>query len=82
MDYFGAFDRPGAFGSFVAKLDVVVENGVVKEQAYHLLDVDPDKYKEDEEMKALVKKARGPYAKEVDRVIGTTKVFPPAWHPR
>ncbi len=66
--------EPGAFGSFVAKLDVVVENGVVKEQAYHLLDVDPDKYKEDEEMKALVKKAREPYAKEVDRVIGTTKV--------
>lgn len=66
--------EPGAFGSFVAKLDIVVENGVVKEQAYHLLDVDPDKYKEDEEMKALVKKAREPYAKEVDRVIGTTKV--------
>ena len=65
--------EPGAFGSFVAKLDVVVENGVVKEQAYHLLDVDPDKYKEDEQMKALVKKAREPYAKEVDRVIGTTK---------
>lgn len=66
--------EPGAFGSFVAKLDIVVEKGVVKEQAYHLLDVDPDKYKEDEEMKALVKKAREPYAKEVDRVIGTTKV--------
>ena len=66
--------EPGAFGSFVARLDVVIENGVVKEEAYHLLDVDPDKYKEDEEMKAMVKKAREPYAKEVDRVIGTTKV--------
>ncbi|MGC1240223.1 MAG: metallophosphoesterase, partial [Chryseosolibacter sp.] len=66
--------EPGAFGSFVAKLDVVVEDGVVKEQAYQLLDVDPDKYREDEEMKALVKKARAPYTKEVDRVIGTTKV--------
>ena len=66
--------EPGAFGSFVAKLDIVVEDGVVKEQAYQLLDVDPDRYREDEEMKDLVRKARAPYAKEVDRVIGTTKV--------
>lgn len=66
--------EPGAFGSFVAKLDVVIEGGEIKEQAYQLLDVDPDRYKEDEEMKSLVKKAREPYAKEVDRVIGTTKV--------
>ena len=71
---FARVTEPGAFGSFVAKLDVVVENGEVKEQAYQLLDVDPDQYKEDEEMKALVKKVREPYAKEVDRVIGTTKV--------
>ena len=66
--------EPGAFGSFVAKLDVAVENGVIKEQSYQLLDVDPDRYREDEEMKELVKKMRQPYAKEVDRVIGTTKV--------
>ncbi|MCU0357740.1 MAG: bifunctional metallophosphatase/5'-nucleotidase [Cyclobacteriaceae bacterium] len=65
--------EPGAFGSFVAKLDFVVEDGVIKDQVYQLLDVDPDKYKEDEEMKALVKKAREPYRDKLDRVIGTTK---------
>lgn len=65
--------EPGAFGSFVAKLDFVVEDGVIKDHTYQLLDVDPDVYKEDEEMKALVKKARQPYAKDLDRVIGTTK---------
>lgn len=65
--------EPGAFGSFMAKLDFVVEDGVIKDQSYQLLDVDPDKYKEDEEMKALVKEVREPYRRELDRVIGKTK---------
>lgn len=65
--------EPGAFGSFVAKLDIVVEDGVIKDHTYQLLDVDPERYKEDEEMKALVQSAREPYRKELDRVIGKTK---------
>ena len=65
--------EPGAFGSFIAKLDIVVEDGVVKDQSYQLLDVDPDRYTEDEEMKALVKSAREPYKQELDRIIGKTK---------
>ncbi|MBW7914078.1 MAG: 5'-nucleotidase C-terminal domain-containing protein [Taibaiella sp.] len=65
--------EPGAFGSFVARLDIVVEDGVVKDHTYQLLDVDPDRYPEDEEMKRLVNKVREPYAKELDKVIGTTK---------
>jgi S-sulfosulfanyl-L-cysteine sulfohydrolase len=71
---FAKVTEPGAFGSFIAKLDIAVENGEVKEHSYQLLDVDPERYKEDEEMKALVKQAREPYRSVVDRVIGTTKV--------
>ena len=65
--------EPGAFGSFLAKLDIVIEDGVVKDHSYQLLDVDPGVYGEDEEMKRLVSKAREPYKKELDRVIGQTK---------
>ncbi len=65
--------EPGAFGSFVAKLDIVVEDGVIKDHTYQLLDVDPDQYKEDEEMKAMVKSAREPFRQDLDRVIGKTK---------
>lgn len=65
--------EPGAFGSFIAKLDIVVEGGQIKDHTYQLLDVDPDKYREDEEMKQLVKKAREPYANRLNRVIGKTK---------
>ena len=39
--------EPGAFASFVGKLDLVVENGTIKEQTYALLDVDPERYPED-----------------------------------
>ncbi len=65
--------EPGAFGSFVARLDVVVENGLIKDQNYQLLDVDPYKYKADAEMSALVEKIRAPYKNELDKVIGKSK---------
>jgi len=65
--------EPGAFGSFIAKLDFVVENGIIKDQAYQLLDVDPEVYKEDEEMKKMVDQAREPFLKELHQVIGVTK---------
>ena len=65
--------EPGAFGSFISKLDVVVENGLIKDQNYQLLDVDPDKYKPDATMSALVEKVSTPYKKELDVVIGRTR---------
>ena len=65
--------EPGAFASFIGKLDIVIENGKVKEEVYQLLDVDPEKYSEDEEMKVLVKRAKEPYHKALDEVIGQTK---------
>ena len=43
--------EPGAFASFVGKLDLVIEDGKIKEETYALLDVDPERYPEDGEMK-------------------------------
>ena len=65
--------EPGAFGSFVAKLDIVVEDGIVKEHHYNLMDVDPEMYKPDAEMLSLVEAAKAPYRKELETVIGSTK---------
>lgn len=64
--------EPGAFASFVARLDLVVENGSVKDSNYTLLDVDPDKYKADPEMNALIKKESAPFRAELNKVIGTS----------
>ncbi|MCU0388702.1 MAG: bifunctional metallophosphatase/5'-nucleotidase [Chitinophagaceae bacterium] len=65
--------EPGAFGSFVAKLDVVVENGIIKDENYQLLDVDPERYKPDTEMEQLIEKVSAPYKKVLDLPIGKSK---------
>jgi 2',3'-cyclic-nucleotide 2'-phosphodiesterase (5'-nucleotidase family) len=65
--------EPGAFASFVGKLDIVIENGKIKDEVYELIDVDPEKYKEDEEMKHWVAQAKEPYKKVLNEVIGQTK---------
>jgi S-sulfosulfanyl-L-cysteine sulfohydrolase len=65
--------EPGAFASFVGKLDLVVEDGAIKDEQYTLLDVDPERYAEDKEMKTLVAAAREPYRQEISTVIGKTR---------
>ena len=65
--------EPGAFASFVGKLDIVVEDGKIKDHNYDLLDVDPTKYKADEEMANLVDKTFEPYKAELNKVVGKTK---------
>ncbi len=65
--------EPGAFGSFLGKLDIVIEHGEVKDESYQLIDVDPEKYRADEEMQALVDQVSAPYKQKLNRVIGKSK---------
>ncbi len=46
----------GAFGSFLGKLDLTIENGKLINTEYQLLDVDPAKYPADKEMQGLVER--------------------------
>ncbi len=73
MGKYAGVTEPGAFGSFVAKMDILIEKGMVKEHSYALMDVDPEKYAEDEEMKRMVSATRKPYSKKLSQVIGKTK---------
>ena len=63
----------GAFGSFLGKLDLTIENGKLVNTDYQLLDVDPAKYPANKEMQILVDKAYEPFKKELQTVIGTSK---------
>lgn len=65
--------EPGSFGSFIARLDFIVEDEVIKDQQYQLLDVDPDRYKPDLEMEMLLRKAYAPYNHTLSKVIGRTE---------
>jgi 2',3'-cyclic-nucleotide 2'-phosphodiesterase (5'-nucleotidase family) len=72
----GAFSRvtePGAFGSFISKLDIILEKGQIKDTSYELLEVDPARYKADEEMLRLIAEQEAPHKKELTRVVGTAK---------
>jgi sulfur-oxidizing protein SoxB len=69
---FARVTEPGAFGSFLGRLDLVLEHGRVREESYRLLEVDPERYAEDPEMRTLVAAARAPYRRELDQVLGRT----------
>lgn len=62
----------GAFGSFIGKLDIEVENGKIKNYNYQLLDVDPVKYPADKLLRVQIDKAALPFKQELSKVIGTT----------
>ena len=62
----------GAFGSFMGKLDIEVENGKIKSYKYQLLDVDPVKYPADKKLQSLVNQASAPFKEQLSKVIGIT----------
>lgn len=62
----------GAFGSFMGKLDIEIEDGKIKNYQYQLLDVDPIKYPADKKLLQLIDEASAPFKKELSTVIGTT----------
>ncbi len=67
---FSKVTEPGAFASFVGKLDIVIENGKVKDEVYTLMEVDPEKYAADEDMTRAIEKVKRPYKKILNEVLG------------
>lgn len=66
--------EPGAFGSFVGRLDLVVENGKIKDQSYDLMEVTASKYREHPKVRRTIAREVAPYRAELDQVIGSTRV--------
>ncbi|MEP7163528.1 MAG: 5'-nucleotidase C-terminal domain-containing protein [Ferruginibacter sp.] len=62
--------EPGAFGSFVGRLDLVVENGKIIRHHYSLIEVDEAKYKPDPAVLAVVKNVEQPFNEGISKVIG------------
>jgi len=70
---YSSVTEPGAFGSFIARLDIVVEGGQVKDRHYQLLDVDPEKYPADKGMLELVDEVSAPFTAQLGKVVGSTR---------
>lgn len=64
--------EPGSFGSFVGRVDLIVEDGKVKDYSYQMIEVSPEVYPEDPSMKRIVEKVRQPYMSFLQKEIGTT----------
>jgi 2',3'-cyclic-nucleotide 2'-phosphodiesterase (5'-nucleotidase family) len=64
--------EPGSFGSFVGRLDVILEDGKVKDSRYELLDADPAKYPPDRGMLRSVETVSAPYKDRLSAVLGST----------
>ncbi|MGY5851679.1 bifunctional metallophosphatase/5'-nucleotidase [Salegentibacter sp. F14] len=65
--------EPGAFGSFVGKMDLYFVDGEIVREDYELMDVDPEKYPADPQIAELVEKAKAPYKEHLETVVGYTK---------
>ncbi|OLY94512.1 2',3'-cyclic-nucleotide 2'-phosphodiesterase/5'-or 3'-nucleotidase, 5'-nucleotidase family [Cnuella takakiae] len=66
--------EPGAFGTFVGRLDLVVENGKIVDDRYALIEVDATNNKADTQVASVIKANEGPYAAEINKVIGYSAV--------
>lgn len=62
--------EPGAFGSFVGRLDLKIENGKIAHEKYQLIEINPQKYPANKEVEALIRQIEKPYKNEIDKVIG------------
>ena len=61
--------EPGAFGSFVGRLELVVENGKIIKEHYHLDEVSAKRYKPNAAVQVLIAKQEQPLKKDVTKVV-------------
>lgn len=65
--------EPGAFGSFVGKLQLTIKEGKLAGEEYELIEVNPKQYKADPSMVNLIRKLEKNYFPEINKVIGYSK---------
>jgi 2',3'-cyclic-nucleotide 2'-phosphodiesterase (5'-nucleotidase family) len=62
--------EPGAFGSFIGKLDLTIENGKVVGDKYELLEVESAKIKPNKNIQQLLTENEQTYKDQIRQVIG------------
>lgn len=62
--------EPGAFGSFVGKLDLTIENGQVVKEAYELIEVKANEIKPDQSMERLLEEKEIPFKQGINEIVG------------
>jgi len=66
--------EPGAFGSFIGKLDLTVKDGKVIGDSYELLEVSPSKIKADKKIEQLLVENESVYKEHINQVVGYSTI--------
>lgn len=66
--------EPGAFGSFVGKLNLTIKNGKVIKEEYELVEISSDKYPPSAEITALIKANEKPFENDIYKIAGYSTI--------
>ena len=61
--------EPGAFGSFIGKLDLTIKNGKVIADSYSLLEVKESELKPNKQVLELIKEKEHIYEKDINKIV-------------
>jgi S-sulfosulfanyl-L-cysteine sulfohydrolase len=66
--------EPGAFGSFIGKLDLTIQNGKVINDSYELLEVSAENTKPDEKILKLLADKESVYQEQINQIVGYSTI--------
>jgi len=66
--------EPGAFGSFVGRLDLEVKAGKIVGERYELVEVDAKKYKPKKAVQTLIDNLEAPFLADINKIHGYSTV--------
>jgi 2',3'-cyclic-nucleotide 2'-phosphodiesterase (5'-nucleotidase family) len=66
--------EPGAFGSFVGRLELTIQNGKVINDRYDLIEVRSESIPEDAEMQKLLKENEAQFEADINTVVGYSTI--------
>lgn len=66
--------EPGAFGSFIGKLDLTVQNGLVINDSYELLEVKSNQLKADKKIQSLLTQNESAYKEHIETIVGYSTI--------
>ncbi len=71
---FSKIVEPGAFGSFVGRLDLVVEDGKIVSDHYHLDELDIKKYKANKLIQKIIADNELPFKQDIAKIAGYSTI--------
>ena len=66
--------EPGAFGSFVGKLDLTIQNGKVIKDEYELIELNSEKQKPSKHIEDLIKSNEAPFINDINQIAGYSTI--------